>query len=190
LQEKSSTSKRKTSRFFPILIFFILFIVAISITSLIFTLPILDPNSRYIAILVIGTCLLALIGMSYIFYKYETRKAFIKPIQFIPCHRSLIWLGQEFYFCIRCIGFYAGAIFWGAITTIKISFWNDLLIHIGLTYYFIILIIVVLSVPIHAARTRKRVSKTKRDDILRSLTGFIFSLSWFLIAGLIICFLY
>ena len=162
-----------------------LFIVGTSLFSLILTLSTLDATAQILAILVIAACLFALLTLSYILYKDVTKKNIThKKFRIFPCHRDSIL--KAFSLCFRCTGFYTGIAFWSIITTIRPTIWANLIEHIGLFGYFVLLLVAIISVPIHGAFVRSHPSRTKKQNGLRSVIGFFFSLSLFLIAGLII----
>ena len=192
LHGKSSTSEdKKLPPFFFFLIFFMIFIVGTSIVALISVLPTLASNVQALAVIVIGSCVLALVIDIYILVKYITkRRITYTRFKYLPCHRGITFLGKEFILCFRCIGFYVGTIFWAAITSMKQRIWIDLLFSLGLLGYIILTLISILSVPIHGAVMRRHGIEAKKQAILRSLTGFVFSLSFYLIAGFIIYLFY
>lgn len=166
------------------------FIIGASLFALIMILPTLSPQAQSIALLVILTSLLAIFFNVYIIYKDVTKKSIThKKFRLIPCHRDVMLFGREFALCFRCLGFYAGHIFWGALTAQYSSLWKDLIRSVGPTLYVILIIAVVATVPIHGAWLRRHSSKARRQNILRSLVGFVFAASFWLIAGLITCFL-
>jgi len=168
-----------------------IFIVGTSVVALIFVLPTLTSKAQVLAVIVIGSCVLALVIDIYVLVKYITkRRITYSRFKYLPCHRGITFLGKEFILCFRCIGFYAGTIFWAAITSMKQRIWVDLLFSLGLLGYIILTLILVLSVPIHGAVMRRYRIEAKKQTIPRSIIGFIFSLSFYLIAGFIIYLVY
>lgn len=166
-----------------------LFVIGASTIALVLTLPTLSSNSQPIALLVILTSFLAMFINIYIIYKDVTKKSIThKKFRLIPCHRDLRFFGKEFALCFRCLGFYIGTLFWGILTSLDQYIWTDFLMSIGLVWYIVLLLGVVVTVPIHGAWLRSHPSKTKKQNILRSIVGFIFSISLWLIGGLIIYF--
>jgi uncharacterized membrane protein len=164
-----------------------LFIVGASLIALIIILPTLGYNSQPIALLVILASLLAIFADIYILYKDVAKKPIThKKFRLIPCHRGFVFFGKEFILCFRCLGFYIGNLLWGILTAMDQYIWNDFLMSFGLTYYLILLFGVIATVPIHGAWLRSHPSKAKKQNILRSIIGFIFSASLWLIGGLII----
>jgi uncharacterized membrane protein len=164
-----------------------LFIVGASLIALIITLPTLSPDSQSIALLVIFASLLAIFADIYILYRDIAKKSIThRKFKLIPCHRGLVFFGKEIVLCFRCIGFYIGNLFWGILTSIDRYIWNDFLISFGLTFYLIVLFGVIATVPIHGAWLRSHPSKAKKQNILRSVIGFIFSVSLWLVGGLVI----
>lgn len=177
--------------YFFFLICFMLFIIGASLFALIMILPTLSSNAQPIALLVILTSILAIFFNIYIIYKDITKKTIThKKFKLIPCHRDVILFGKEFGLCFRCLGFYIGHIFWGVITDQYPSMWKDLIKSIGLTLYVVLIIVVIVTVPIHGAWLRSHPSKTRKQDTLRSLIGFIFAASFWLIGSLIAYFLH
>jgi uncharacterized membrane protein len=164
-----------------------LFIVGASLFALILTLPTLNPTSQIVALLVVFASILAIFTNIYILYKDITKKSITHArFNLIPCHRGLKILGKEFVLCFRCLGFYLGNLFWGILTTIDQHLWTDLLKSSGLVYYVLLLIASLVSVPIHGAWLRGHPSGAKKQNTMRSIIGFAFSASLWLIGGLII----
>jgi hypothetical protein len=183
---------RNSARFhyFFFLICFMVFIIGASLFALIMILPTLSPHVQLIALLVILTSLLAIFINVYIIYKDVTKKSIThKRFRLIPCHRDLMLFGKEFVLCFRCLGFYVGHIFWGALTSQYSSLWKDLTRFMGPALSIILIIAIVAMVPIHGAWLRSHPSKARKHNILRSLIGFVFAASFWLIAGLITCIL-
>lgn len=180
-------SKNSTHpHYFFFLICFILFIIGASLFALIMILPTLSPHAQSIALLVILTSILAMFLDIYIFYKDITKKSIThKKYRLIPCHRDLTLFGKDFVLCFRCLGFYVGHIFWAVLTDQYSSLWKDLIEFLGLAMYIVLMIAVIASVPIHGAWLRSHPSKTRKQNILRSIIGFIFSASFWLIGSLI-----
>lgn len=164
-----------------------LFIIGASLIALIMILPTLSSYSQSVALFVILTSILAMFLNIYIIYKDVTKKCVThKKFKLIPCHRDVMLFGREFILCFRCLGFYIGSLFWGIMTSLDPTIWKDLIISIGLIPYIMLLIAVIATVPIHGASLRRHPSKTRKQNMLRSLIGFIFSVSLWLICGLII----
>jgi uncharacterized membrane protein len=164
-----------------------LFIVCTSLIALILILPNLSHTAQPIALLVILTSLLAISVNIYILIKDVTKKSIThKKFRLIPCHRDLLFFGKEFVLCFRCLGFYIGTLFWGILTSLDRGIWIDFLMLVGPVCYIMLLLGVIATVPIHGAWLRSHPSKTKKQNILRSIIGFIFSASLWLIGGLIV----
>jgi uncharacterized membrane protein len=166
-----------------------LFIVGASLICLILILPTLNHSAQPIALLVILTSLVAISVNVYILMKDVTKKSIThKKFRLIPCHRDILFFGKEFILCFRCLGFYVGTLFWGILTSLDRYIWADFLTLVGPICYTVLLFGVVATVPIHGAWLRRHPSKTRKQNMLRSTIGFIFSVSLWLICGLIVYF--
>jgi len=184
-------NKNKTTspHYFFFLICFMLFIVGASLIALVIVLPTLSSNAQILALLVILTSILAIFVNIYILYKDISKKHIVhKKFRLLPCHRGISFLGKEFILCFRCLGFYIGTLFWGILTNMDYRMWVDFLELVSMVPYIALLIAVILTVPIHGAWLRSHPSENRKQNILRSIVGFVFSTSLWLICGIIIYF--
>ena len=95
---------------------------------------------------------------------------------------------EEFTICARCRGFYAGFAFFGILLAIKNHIYLDLLNVIGLYPYFILMFLVLISVPVHGAL--RRLSLIQSNRVVLHLVGFVFGSSIYLIGSYVIYVLY
>lgn len=190
LPEKNFTNSNFSPHYFFFIVSFMILIVGASLVALILTLPSLNPYSQSQALVVVFALLLALVANIYIAIKDVTKRSLThRKFKFIPCHRGLKILGREFILCSRCLGFYFGTIFWGVLTSMNHLIWVNLLKSIGTIWFVLLLAAVISTVPIHGAWLRIHPSRNRIQNVSRSIIGFIFSSSIWLVAGLIIYYL-
>lgn len=92
------------------------------------------------------------------------------------CHDMI----EEYKLCSRCKGFYVGLAFFGTLIAIRNYIYVELLKTIGFYPYTVLMFLVMLSVPIHGALRRLKITQTTR---LLNATGFLFGSSLYLIAS-------
>lgn len=112
------------------------------------------------------------------------KREIVSQSKFPICHD----MADEYNFCARCKGFYVGAALFGILLAIKNTIYMDFLKAIGPFPYFIVMFLVLISVPVHGAL--KRLQVIKSSTLVLHIIGFIFSASLFLVGNYIIYLLY
>jgi uncharacterized membrane protein len=111
------------------------------------------------------------------------KKELISKSYFPMCHDLL----HEFTLCARCKGFYLGLAFFTALVATRNSLFIDFLKAVGIFPYCVILTILLLTVPIHGAARRLQLLD---GAALLHLVGFLFSITLYQIAGLVVALFY
>jgi hypothetical protein len=111
------------------------------------------------------------------------KKELVSKSYFPLCHDLL----REFSLCARCKGFYIGLAFFTALVATRNTLFIDFLKLVGIFPYVVILIILLLTVPIHGAARRLQLLD---GTALLHVAGFLFSITLYQIAGLIIALFY
>jgi hypothetical protein len=179
LQERNFTNKRKSFLFFVTflgIVLAFLFASLFSMVMLYYTGTVFSRTVLIMCIILLGTIVGILI---HAFIKKEIVSRSYFPL----CHDLL----HEFTLCARCKGFYLGLAFFTALVATRNSLFIDFLNAIGIFPYTIILVILLLTVPIHGTARRLKLINGKA---LLHIVGFLFSMTLYLIAGLIIVFFY
>lgn len=97
-----------------------------------------------------------------------------------PMCKSLL---SEYTLCARCKGFYVGIFFFGLLFYGKTAIFGNLLGFITLAPFLLILVLTAFSVPIHGGLRRLNLI---RSEGLLHIIGFVFSVSPYLFATLIL----
>lgn len=95
---------------------------------------------------------------------------------------------EEFKLCARCKGFYVGCALFGILLGIKNTIYMDFLRTVGAYPYFVVMFLVLISVPVHGSLRRLKVIES--STIVLHFVGFVFSTSLFLIGNYIVYLLY
>jgi hypothetical protein len=179
LQGKNYTNKRKSFLFF---VAFLAIVLAFLFASL-FSMVILYYTGTIFSKLVLIVCIILLGTIVGILIHAFFKKEIISKSYFPLCHDLL----NEFTICARCKGFYLGFAFLTALVATRNSLFTDFLNTVGIFPYTVILVFLLLTVPIHGACRRLQLFDGK---VLLHAVGFLFSITLYQIAGLIIAFLY
>jgi len=179
LQEKNSSNKRNSFLFF---ITFLVIVLAFLFTSL-FSMVMLYYTGTIFSKIVLTTCIILLGTIVGILIQAFVKKEIVSRSYFPLCHDLL----HEFTLCARCKGFYLGFALFTALVATRNSLFMDFLNVVGIFPYTMILVLLLLTVPIHGAARRLRLVD---GTILLHVVGFLFSISLYQIAGLIVTLLY
>jgi hypothetical protein len=112
------------------------------------------------------------------------KKQIISESKFPICHDMV----DEYKLCARCVGFYVGFALFTVLLAMKTTIYMDFLRTVGVFPYFVVMLLILLSVPLHGAL--RRLSIIKSNAFMLHVIGFAFSVSIFLVGNFIIYLLY
>lgn len=112
------------------------------------------------------------------------KKQIISQSKFPICHDMF----EEFNVCARCKGFYVGFALFGVMLAIRTTVYMDFLRTIGPYAYLVIMLLVLVSVPIHGSLRRLEVIEGR--TLVLHVVGFIFGSSLYLVGNYIVYLLY
>jgi len=148
-----------------------------------FSMVILYYTGTIFSKIVLVTCIILLGTILGILIHAFIKKEIVSKSYFPLCHDLL----YDFTLCARCKGFYLGFALFTALVATRNSLFIDFLNAVGIFPYTMILIILLLTVPIHGAARRLQLLD---GTVLLHVVGFLFSITLYQIAGLIIALFY
>ncbi len=175
----SENSTGKKSIFFLLFLLIVIGFLSSSLAYMILYYYSGDAFSKIVLVTAIAfLCLIAIIVVQVAGHRRIVSKSKI-PI----CHDMV----EEYRLCGRCVGFYVGLAFFGALLAIRSYAYVDLLRYIGVYPYSVLMFLILFSVPVHGALRRLRIVTS--DSFLHAV-GFAFGSSVYLIASWIIYLIY